>query len=150
MAAKLLYSFTDENPDLQTEIGCMNGIFQRFDRQHIVPGRRSVSEEIPQRHTSVMYYLCLMHNDLKSENILLISLEHIEVPDYKGYSNVSNDTFVFCLWTMWGCDWLRLYSNTKTNLREVAIEGACPPSFSWRTENPGCLGDVKDQGKTHK
>lgn len=52
MAAKLLYSLTDGNPDLQTEMGYINGIFQRFDRQNIVPGRRSVSEQIPPRHTS--------------------------------------------------------------------------------------------------
>lgn len=34
MAAKLLHSLTDDNPDLQ--IGCMTGIFQMFDRQHML------------------------------------------------------------------------------------------------------------------
>lgn len=42
MAAKLLHSLTDDNPDLQKQIGCMTGIFQLFDRQHIVSGRRIV------------------------------------------------------------------------------------------------------------
>ncbi|KAK6925126.1 DUF3741-associated sequence motif [Dillenia turbinata] len=39
MAAKLLHSLTDDNPDLQKQIGCMTGIFQLFDRQHILSGR---------------------------------------------------------------------------------------------------------------
>ncbi|KAJ0042902.1 hypothetical protein Pint_19012 [Pistacia integerrima] len=40
MSAKLLHSISDENPDLQKQIGCMNGIFQLFDRQHFLSGRR--------------------------------------------------------------------------------------------------------------
>nr|GMC54545.1 protein LONGIFOLIA 2 [Ipomoea batatas] len=35
MAARLLHSLADENPDLQKQIGCMKGILQLFDRQHI-------------------------------------------------------------------------------------------------------------------
>ncbi|KAL3640504.1 hypothetical protein CASFOL_015472 [Castilleja foliolosa] len=38
MAARLLHSLTDENPDLQKQIGCMTGIFQLFDRQPILTG----------------------------------------------------------------------------------------------------------------
>ncbi|BBH04021.1 hypothetical protein Prudu_015051 [Prunus dulcis] len=40
MAAKLLHSLADDNPDLQKQIGCMNGIFQIFDRHHVLTGRR--------------------------------------------------------------------------------------------------------------
>lgn len=40
MAAKLLHSLTEENPVLSNQIGCMTGIFQLFDRQHLVTGRR--------------------------------------------------------------------------------------------------------------
>ncbi|KAM1295808.1 hypothetical protein TB1_014944 [Malus domestica] len=40
MAAKLLHSLADDNPDLQKQIGCMNGILQLFDRQHALTGRR--------------------------------------------------------------------------------------------------------------
>ncbi|KAK9267027.1 hypothetical protein L1049_025296 [Liquidambar formosana] len=42
MAAKLLHSLTDDNPDLHKQIGCMNGIFQIFDRHHILTSRRIV------------------------------------------------------------------------------------------------------------
>lgn len=35
MAARLLHSLADDNPDLQKQIGCMKGILQLFDRQHI-------------------------------------------------------------------------------------------------------------------
>ncbi|MQL72885.1 hypothetical protein Taro_005269, partial [Colocasia esculenta] len=40
MSAKLLNVFGDENPDFQKQIGCMSGIFQMFDRQHLLTGRR--------------------------------------------------------------------------------------------------------------
>jgi len=40
MAAKLLHTLADENSDLQKKIGCMNGIFQIFDRHHILTSRR--------------------------------------------------------------------------------------------------------------
>ncbi|WOG92210.1 hypothetical protein DCAR_0311472 [Daucus carota subsp. sativus] len=35
MAAKLLHSLTEENPDLSNQIGCMTGIIQLFDRQNL-------------------------------------------------------------------------------------------------------------------
>lgn len=40
MSAKLLNAFADENQDLHRQIGCMTGIFQLFDRQHLLTGRR--------------------------------------------------------------------------------------------------------------
>lgn len=40
MAAKLLHSLADDNPDLQKQIGCMTGIFQIFDRQQLISGKR--------------------------------------------------------------------------------------------------------------
>lgn len=40
MSAKLIYSLTDENPDLQKQIGCMNGFFQLFDRNRYLAGGR--------------------------------------------------------------------------------------------------------------
>ncbi|GMI67543.1 TON1 Recruiting Motif 4, LONGIFOLIA 3 [Hibiscus trionum] len=36
MSAKFVYSLSDENPDLQKQIGCMNGLFQLFDRHHFL------------------------------------------------------------------------------------------------------------------
>ncbi|KAL7161196.1 hypothetical protein ACSBR2_041784 [Camellia fascicularis] len=48
MAAKLLHSLTDDDPDLQKQIGCMTGIFQIFDRQQILTGRR-ISRHSPKR-----------------------------------------------------------------------------------------------------
>ncbi|KAI3439717.1 uncharacterized protein J3R85_004568 [Psidium guajava] len=40
MAAKLLQTLADDNPDLQKQIGCMTGIFQIFDRPQMIAGRR--------------------------------------------------------------------------------------------------------------
>ncbi|CAA2996065.1 Hypothetical predicted protein [Olea europaea subsp. europaea] len=44
MCAKVVPSFTDENRDLRKQIGCMNGIFQLFDRHHF-PSRRHISSQ---------------------------------------------------------------------------------------------------------
>ncbi|KAL9170410.1 hypothetical protein ABFS82_04G143700 [Erythranthe guttata] len=49
MAAKLLHSLTDDNPDLQKQIGCMTGIFQLFDRQNMLTGSRRIVGHTPQR-----------------------------------------------------------------------------------------------------
>ncbi|KAM7479819.1 hypothetical protein LguiA_028032 [Lonicera macranthoides] len=43
MAAKLLHSLTDDNPDLQKQIGCMTGVFQLFDRHQVLAGGRITS-----------------------------------------------------------------------------------------------------------
>ncbi|OMO50643.1 hypothetical protein COLO4_37967 [Corchorus olitorius] len=40
MSAKFMYSLSEENPDLQKQIGCMNGLFQLFDRHHFIGSRR--------------------------------------------------------------------------------------------------------------
>ncbi|CAA7043913.1 unnamed protein product [Microthlaspi erraticum] len=40
MAAKLLHTLADDNSELQKKIGCMNGIFQIFDRHHVLTNRR--------------------------------------------------------------------------------------------------------------
>ncbi|KAL1541695.1 protein LONGIFOLIA 1-like isoform X1 [Salvia divinorum] len=40
MAAKLLHSLTDDNIELQKQIGCMNSLFQLFDRHHVLTGGR--------------------------------------------------------------------------------------------------------------
>ncbi|KAI5558998.1 hypothetical protein BDE02_17G080000 [Populus trichocarpa] len=45
MSAKYMYRLSDENPDLQKHIGCMNGIFQLFDRNHILGGSRRATSQ---------------------------------------------------------------------------------------------------------
>lgn len=47
MAANLLHSLADDNPDLQRQIGCMTGIFQLFDRQHVLTRRRLNHKRLP-------------------------------------------------------------------------------------------------------
>lgn len=51
MAAKLLHSLTEDNPDLQKQIGCMTGIMQLFDRQSMLASRRLIGNS-PKRLTS--------------------------------------------------------------------------------------------------
>ncbi|XP_059643240.1 protein LONGIFOLIA 1 [Cornus florida] len=48
MAAKLLHSLTDDNPELQNQMGCMTGFIQLFDRHHILSGRH-ISGRSPKR-----------------------------------------------------------------------------------------------------
>lgn len=45
MSAKVLHSLTDENPDLHKQVGCMNGMFQVFNRRHFLTGRRIGSRD---------------------------------------------------------------------------------------------------------
>ncbi|CAH9143833.1 unnamed protein product [Cuscuta epithymum] len=52
MAAKLLHSLTDDNPDLRKQIGCMTGIFQIFDRPHMMAGGRRLVGNSPKRLVS--------------------------------------------------------------------------------------------------
>ncbi|KAJ6369851.1 hypothetical protein OIU76_028162 [Salix suchowensis] len=48
MSAKYMYRLSDENPDLHKQIGCMNGIFQLFDRHHILGGSRRTASQNPE------------------------------------------------------------------------------------------------------
>lgn len=57
MAAKLLHSLADDNQDLQKQIGCMNGIFQLFDRHHVLTGRRLTHKRLPPGNLIFMYKL---------------------------------------------------------------------------------------------
>ncbi|KAL4298087.1 hypothetical protein GQ457_12G006260 [Hibiscus cannabinus] len=47
MAAKLLHSLADENPDLQKQIGCMTGIFHIFDRHQMITAKRLSHRKLP-------------------------------------------------------------------------------------------------------
>ncbi|KAL4282752.1 hypothetical protein GQ457_16G031390 [Hibiscus cannabinus] len=47
MAAKLLHSLADENSDLQKQIGCMTGVFQIFDRHHLITAKRLSHRKLP-------------------------------------------------------------------------------------------------------
>ncbi|XP_006345115.1 protein LONGIFOLIA 2 [Solanum tuberosum] len=51
MAAKLLHSLTEDNQDLQKQIGCMTGILHIFDRQSMLASRRLIGNS-PRRLTS--------------------------------------------------------------------------------------------------
>lgn len=48
MSAKLLMGLSEENPELERQIGCLTGIFQVFDRHHLITGRR-LSGQSPRR-----------------------------------------------------------------------------------------------------
>lgn len=47
MAAKLLHSLADDNPDFQRQIGCMTGMFQIFDRPSVLTSRRISHRRLP-------------------------------------------------------------------------------------------------------
>jgi hypothetical protein len=59
MSARLLRSLTDENQDLQKQIGCMNGIFQLFDRHHFLNGRRTNSHSRKRLPPGIPLRCCL-------------------------------------------------------------------------------------------
>lgn len=47
MAAKLLHSLTDDNPDLRKQIGCMTGILHLFDRHNAITTKRISHKRLP-------------------------------------------------------------------------------------------------------
>ncbi|KAJ9173174.1 hypothetical protein P3X46_016337 [Hevea brasiliensis] len=49
MSAKFIHTLSDENPNLQKQIGCMNGIFQLFDRHHFLGGGRRITGQNQKR-----------------------------------------------------------------------------------------------------
>lgn len=49
MSAKIVYSMSDENGDLQKQIGCMNGIFQLFDRHHFLSSSKRILDQNKKR-----------------------------------------------------------------------------------------------------
>ncbi|CAJ1944207.1 unnamed protein product [Sphenostylis stenocarpa] len=55
MAAKLLHSLADDNPDLQKQIGCMTGIFQLFDRHHIISSPCITQKRLPPGNSHFNY-----------------------------------------------------------------------------------------------
>lgn len=55
MASRLLRSLGDDNPDLQKEIGCMTGMFQLFDRHHLISGSYISHEAIPSGTLCISY-----------------------------------------------------------------------------------------------
>lgn len=56
MPAKVLHTLTDENQDLQKQIGCMNGFFQLFDRHHSFTGRRINSDNHKRLPPGMVYF----------------------------------------------------------------------------------------------
>ncbi|XP_038879431.1 protein LONGIFOLIA 2-like [Benincasa hispida] len=51
MAAKLLHSLADDNPDLRKQIGCMTGIFHLFDRHNAITTKRISHKRLPPGHS---------------------------------------------------------------------------------------------------
>lgn len=62
MAAKLLHSLADENPDLQKQIGCMTGIFQIFDRHHMITAKRLSHRKLPAAGTCIIFVSMVFEN----------------------------------------------------------------------------------------
>lgn len=79
MAAKLLHSLVDDNPDLQKQIGCMTGIFQIFDRQQVLTGRRLTHKRLPPGNIMVMYRLVIRINSFYQ--YLLVSNRNMNALD---------------------------------------------------------------------
>ncbi|KAH6799125.1 hypothetical protein C2S51_035609 [Perilla frutescens var. frutescens] len=89
MAAKLLHSLTDDNVDLQKQIGCMNGIFQLFDRQNILTGGRRVVGNTPKRPE-----ICDFNDDTDThdEHLRSASTEKTPVKNIQEKQRVSTES----------------------------------------------------------
>lgn len=52
MSAKYIHTIADEKPELHKQLGCMNGLFQIFNRQHFGAGRRRITNQSKKRLAS--------------------------------------------------------------------------------------------------
>lgn len=68
MSAKFMYPLSDENPDLQKQIGCMNGLFHHFlgSRRFATPSHKC----LPPGNLLLCSY-CLIYFSTSFVNILL-------------------------------------------------------------------------------
>ncbi|KAG6587589.1 protein LONGIFOLIA 2-like [Cucurbita moschata] len=69
MAAKLLHSLTDDNPDLRKQIGCMTGILHLFDRHNAIATKQISHKRLPPGH-SVDMVSTLHHHEKATESSL--------------------------------------------------------------------------------
>ncbi|CAH8385710.1 unnamed protein product [Eruca vesicaria subsp. sativa] len=74
MSAKLLYNLSDENPNLNKQFGCMNGIFQVFYRQQHYPARPDsvagdVEKSLPPGEIKELVRETNMESDKETERI---------------------------------------------------------------------------------
>ncbi|KAJ0795685.1 putative protein LONGIFOLIA [Helianthus annuus] len=88
MAAKYLHSLADENPDLQKQIGCMKGVFQIFNRHHIVSRRRVFSHSLKGGDTGVL----LLNNGTPQRESSLTGHRHLTVEKHRLSTESSNDS----------------------------------------------------------
>ncbi|KAF8091431.1 hypothetical protein N665_0445s0018 [Sinapis alba] len=72
MSAKLLYNLSDENPNLNKQFGCMNGIFQVFYRQHYPtrPVSGDVEKSLPPGEKKDPVVEIIMESDKETERII--------------------------------------------------------------------------------
>ncbi|KAH0455615.1 hypothetical protein IEQ34_015647 [Dendrobium chrysotoxum] len=74
MSAKVLHIFSEENSELQKQIGCMTGIFQMFDRHNLLGGRRfkgGNNKKIPSGNSFVNVSNCGTDNATCSPQLVL-------------------------------------------------------------------------------
>ncbi|XP_009134650.1 protein LONGIFOLIA 2 [Brassica rapa] len=71
MSAKLLYNLSDENPNLNKQFGCMNGILQVFYRQHYParPVSGHVEKSLPSGERKDLVSEINMESDKETERI---------------------------------------------------------------------------------
>ncbi|KAL0911834.1 hypothetical protein M5K25_017758 [Dendrobium thyrsiflorum] len=74
MSAKVLHIFSEENSELQKQIGCMTGFFQMFDRHNLLGGRRFKgrnNKKIPSANSFVNVSNCGPDNATCSPQLVL-------------------------------------------------------------------------------
>ncbi|KAK1427234.1 hypothetical protein QVD17_15917 [Tagetes erecta] len=89
MAANYLHSLADENPDLQKQIGCVKGVFQIFNRHHIVSRRRYIRHSRKQAHPGSL----LFNDGTPERESSVISQRSPNVEKHRISTESSKDSF---------------------------------------------------------
>ncbi|KAL0450455.1 UNVERIFIED_CONTAM: protein LONGIFOLIA 1 [Sesamum latifolium] len=151
MSAKTMPSLTDENRDLRKQIGCMHGIFQLFDRQHFLTGRRVSS------HSHKKLLQGLQHEQdpqYATKDVIEKDLEvQKEKPRISTESSRASYSSSSCSSTFSSLDCNRIAQSERLALRQINIpESPCQitavkeqkPSFTKGKQSLDLRDVVKD------
>ncbi|KAI7742149.1 hypothetical protein M8C21_032194, partial [Ambrosia artemisiifolia] len=83
-----LHSLADENPDLQKQIGCVKGVFQIFNRNHIVSRRRVFSHSLKGSDTGGL----LLNNRTPQRESSVMGQRHLNVEKHRLSTESSKDS----------------------------------------------------------
>ncbi|KAL0311717.1 UNVERIFIED_CONTAM: protein LONGIFOLIA 1 [Sesamum calycinum] len=136
MSAKTMPSLADENRDLRKQIGCMHGIFQLFDRQHFLTGRRVSSHSHKKLLQGVQHELDPQY---ATKEVIEKDLEvQKEKPRISTESSRASYSSSSCSSTFSSLDCNRIAQSERLALRQINIPESPFQITAAKEQKPSC------------